>query len=291
MTGPVETHAKVQERSSLGRAVVLGVLGMLALIALAVARHPTSMQGGGSTLLRIDLALLLAYGVAGIWVSCQTRPEIIASLRVGAQFGVLLGAVLVANHVIELSVPARPFLLVITPVFLALALFGAAGSAAWQRTRAIAPAVMAGLWCAIVGTLILLCAAFCLDLAFERTAELPLRDEIAASGLTDPGAFLVKNMLDAASEGLIRMPVFALFLSFTGVIANAWFSKTSPRTARAAMFIAPVMFLAGASALWHANSLERSARPPFVMAGVALAGLSLCSAHAIWSAFHRPAKT
>ena len=43
----------------------------------------------------------------------------------------------------------------------------------------------------------------------------------------------------------------------------------------------------GAAALVHADSLERAARPPFVMTGVALAGLAPCGAHPIWSALRR----
>ena len=34
-------------------------------------------------------------------------------------------------------------------------------------------------------------------------------------------------------------------------------------------------------ALWYADSLNRSARPPFVMAGVLAAGIALCGAHPI----------
>jgi hypothetical protein len=39
--------------------------------------------------------------------------------------------------------------------------------------------------------------------------------------MNDHGAFLVRNILEATSEELVRMPIFAVFLSFTGAIANA----------------------------------------------------------------------
>jgi len=144
----------------------------------------------------------------------QSRREVNISVSVGAQVGVLLGAVHVANHVLESYVPVRPFILIISPVFLMLALFGAAGSAAWERTQSPVLAVVAGVWCAMVAILIALCVAFCLNLAFEGNAELQLHEAFAASGMNDPGAFLVKNMLEATSEGLVRMPIFAVFLSF-----------------------------------------------------------------------------
>jgi hypothetical protein len=235
----------------------------------------------------MDVVLLLAYGIAGVWVWNQRRPEVNLSIRIGARLGVLLGLVHVANHAIESYVPHRPFVLIISPVFLMLALFGAAGSMAWERTRSLGLAVIAGVWCAIIGMLILICVVFSASLAFEGRAELQMHEAFAASGMDDPGAYLVRNGLEAASEGLVRMPIFAVFLSFIGAITNAWISGASRRTALLAACLTPFMFVLGAAALVHADSLERAARPPFVMAGVALAGLALCGAHPIWSALRR----
>jgi hypothetical protein len=270
----------------LASATVLGVLAVLLLIAAGVARHPASVQGAGSGLLRMDVALLLAYGIAGVWVWYRRRPAVGLSIRVGAQFGVLLGAVHVANHALELFVSHRAFVLVISPVFLMLALFGAAGSTAWERTRSLSLAMIAGAWCAMVGMLITVCVVSGANLAFEGSAARQMHEAFAASGMHDPGAFLVRNTLEAASEGLVRMPIFAMFLSFIGAITNAWISSASQRTALAAC-LTPFMFAVGAAALVHADALERAARPPFVMAGVALASLALSSAHPIWSALRR----
>jgi hypothetical protein len=166
---------------------------VLSLIAVGVARHPASVQRAGSGLLRMDIALLLAYGIAGVWVWYQRRTEVNLSLRVGAQVGVLSGAVHVANHVLESYLPHRPFVFIISPVFLMLALFGAAGSTAWERTRSLALAVIAGVWCAIVGILIALCVVFCANLAFEGHTELQMHEAFAASGMNHPGAFLIKK--------------------------------------------------------------------------------------------------
>jgi hypothetical protein len=271
----------------LASTTVFGVLLVLLLIAVGVARHPASVQGAGNGLLRMDIVLLLAYCIAAVWVWYERRPEVNVSLRIGARLGVLLGAVHVANHVVESYVPNRPFVLIISPIFLMLALFGAAGSMAWERTRSLGLAVIAGVWCAIIGMLTLLCVVFSVSLAFEGRAELQMREAFAASGMNDPGAYLVRNVLEAASEGLVRMPIFAVFLSFIGAITNAWMIGASRRTALVAACLTPFMFVVGAAALVHADSLERAARPPFVMTGVALAGLALCGAHPIWSALRR----
>jgi hypothetical protein len=136
----------------------------------------------------------------------------------------------------------------------------------------------------VVATLILLSGALTLNLVFEKRAELPLQEQFAASGMSDPGAFLVRNNFEAAEEILERMPVAALLLSFLGALADTWITQQSRRTALVGICIAPTLFLVGTIALWHANSIERSARPPFVMAGVLLASLALCTAHPLWSA-------
>ena len=283
----IDHPTRLHKQRVLGGITVLGVLVALSLTTLAVARHPESVQGAGRSLLQIDIALLLACGLAGVWVWYQQRPELILSLRAGTLIAVLFGAVLVANHAVESYVHHRPFVLIILPVFLALALFGAAGSAAWERTRSLGLAMTAGVWSAMVGILILVCVVFSTNLVFEKNAVLQMSEAFAASGLSDPGVFLVRNMLEAASEGLVRMPILALGLSFMGAVANIWISKASRRTLLLAACLGPFVFAAGAAALWHADSLERAARPPFVMSGVVLAGLALCVAHPIWSSLHR----
>jgi hypothetical protein len=73
----------------------------------------------------MDVALLLIYGIAGVVVCKQgARTANTAAAIVGAQIGLLLGAVQIANHLIEAFVPIRAFILVISPVLLMLALLG-----------------------------------------------------------------------------------------------------------------------------------------------------------------------
>src|SRR4029077_11896585 len=130
-----------------------------------------------------------------------------------------------------------------------------------------------------------------LGITLEARVELWLRDAFAASGVNDPGGFLVQNTLEAASEALVRLPVVALFLSLLGALANVWITKRS-RTAVLVVFCsAALMFIGGAAALWYANWLPRAARPPFVLAGVLLASVAVSAAHPIWSSLrHRFAK-
>jgi hypothetical protein len=267
--------------------MVLDTLLVLSLIAVGVTHHPTSIESSGSGLLRMDVALLLAYGVAGVAAWKQRADNANASAVVGAQIGILVGAAGIANHLIETFVPIRPFILIISPVLLTLALLGATGAAAWERTRSLMWAVTGGVWCAIVGTLILLSFAISFNLFFSARVDWQLREAFAVSGMTDPAGFRVRNILEALSEILVRMPLFGMFLALAGACIQAWMSCASRRTAVAASVLAPFMFALGASALWHANVIERAARPPFVLSGVLLTGIALCAAYPIWSILHR----
>jgi hypothetical protein len=274
----------MQRQHILGCAIILGTLLVLSLVAVGVMDHPASVQGAGTGLLRMDVALLLVYGTAGVvvWKQRAGNPNTAAAI-VGAQIGLLLGAVLISNHLIEAFVPIRPFVLIISPILLMLALLGAAGAAAWERTRSLVLAVTGGVSCAVVATLIGLSFAIFFNLFFAARVDWQLREAFAASGMIDPGGFRVRNILEASSEFLVRMPLFAICLAFVGAVIHAWMSRGSRRIAIAASFLAPLMFAAGASALWHANAIERAARPPFVMSGILLFGVALCAAYPIWS--------
>jgi hypothetical protein len=148
-------------------------------------------------------------------------------------------------------------------------------------------AVIASVCCAVVAMLMLLRFAFSFNRAFEARVELQLYWAFAASGMNDPGAFVVKNSLEAASEGLVRVPASAMSMSLAGALANAWISKCSRTTVLAAASVTQLMLLTGVAALAYANSLERAARPPFVKAGVLLASIAVSFGHPICSALRR----
>jgi hypothetical protein len=267
-----------------GTAPGFGALIVLTLAAISVTRHPSAIQGTGNRIFWLDLALLLIYGAAGIWGRYQSSATLDVAIRLGTMTGFLLGAVLVANHVTELFVPTRNFSLVIGPVFLAFALLAATGSAAMKCTSSLWLAAVAGVWCAMVGTLILLCVGLVLNLTCEDRCELWLRQAFAASEMKDPGGFLIRNTLEAASEGLVRMPIIALLLSLTGAGVSTWMMRRARTTVVVSICAGLLFFTVGVTALSHANSLARSARPPFILGGVILTSVALSVAYPSWSA-------
>jgi hypothetical protein len=273
---------------TLGGPAVLGSLLVLLLMIVSVGRHPSSL---GTGLFIADITLLSGYGAFSAWVWRQRHPERRDALAAGARTGLILGVIFIASHAVEwfaldgnrTAQLARGA----GSVLLMLALLGAAGSVAWERTRSVMLAVIAGLWCGSLAILILLSFALTLNLAFEGHATPWLHVPFVASGMSDAGAFVVRNSLEAASEILVRVPIAALILSFAGTLSNAWITARSRSFALLAAWFTPFVFVAGAAALWYADSLERAARPPFVMAGVLAAGIALCGAHPIWSSLSR----
>ena len=283
----VQKVVQMHRQQILGCMILVATLLVLSLIAVGVMQHRTSAQGSGIGLLWTDVALLVLYGFAGMIVWKLTSPSSITAAMVGAQIGLVLGAVEIANHLIEAFVPTRPFVLIISPVLLTLALLGTSGAAAWERARSLALAVVGGVCCAVVATLITLCFAISFNLLFAARVDWQLREAFAASGMLDAAGFRVRNIMEASSEILVRMPLFGACLAFVGAVIHAWMSRESRRAlVLAARFLAPFVFAVGAAALWHANAIERAARAPFVLSGVLLTGVALCAAYPIWSAFH-----
>jgi hypothetical protein len=153
------------------------------------------------------IALLLVYGFAGMLAWKQRSPSAITAAIVGAQIDLVVGAVGIANHLIEVFVPSRPFVLIISPVLLTLALLGMACAAAWERTGSLVLAVISGVYCASAATLIRLGFAISFNLSFAARVDWQLREALAASGMIDQGGFRVRNILEASSEILVRIPL------------------------------------------------------------------------------------
>ena len=274
----------MRRQHMLGSGIILGTILVLLFIATGVMQHRACAQGSGVGLLRTDVELLVVYGFSGLLVWKLRSPAAITAATVGLGIGLIVGAVGIANHLIEAFVPARPFVLIISPVLLTLALLGMAGAAAWERTGSLILAVMGGGCCAIAATLVMLSFAISFNLLFASRVDWQLREAFAASGMVDQAAFRVRNILEASSEILVRLPLIASCLAFVGAVVQAWMSRESRRSlVLATRFLAPFAFAAGAATLWHANAIERVARPPFVLSGVLLTGVALSAAYPIWS--------
>ena len=277
--------------SGVAKVTVVTVLGLIAVWLARGNRAAVRHALLAATFGVLFRCLLLACAAAAIWVWRQRRTKSTLALRIGARVGLVAGSVAVANHAIELFRPGQgaiaQFVFGAGSVLLLMALFAAAGSAGRERTRSVPLGALAGIWSSIVALLMLLCFAFACNLAFGALAESRSQQPFIASGMSDPGAFLVRNSLDAAAEFLVRMPVLALCLSFLGGVANAWLRGRSRSLAFLFAYLMPLMFVMGVLALWYTSTLERSDRPQFVAAGVLLAASALIGIHPVWSVVRR----
>lgn len=120
----VQKVAQMHRQQILGSGIVLGTLLVLSLVVAGVMQHPASPQGSGIGLFWTDVSLLILYGFAGRFVWRLRSRGTFTAAMVGVQIGLVLGAVEIANHLIEAFVPARPFALIIGPMLLTLALLG-----------------------------------------------------------------------------------------------------------------------------------------------------------------------
>ena len=270
-----------------GGGAIAGSLLVFFLMMFNVVRYPSSLGGGPFIM---NTVFLSGYGMFGAWVWRQRKSERRNALVTGARAGVALGIVLILGHVIEwFAIESRAVQIGrgVGTVLLMLGLLAAAGSAAWARTRSIVWATIAGLWCGSVAIITLLSFAWGTNIVFEAHGASWLRPAFLASGMNDAGAFVVRNSLESTSEILIRMPIAALVLSFCGGLSNAWIIKRSRALSILAAWFAVSFFIVGIASLWYADSLDRAARPPFVIGGVLTVGIALCGAHPVLSSLSR----
>jgi len=88
--------------------IILGTVFVLLLVVVGVKQHPASVQGSGIGLLWADVALLVVYGFAGMIVWKRRSHGAINAAILGTQIGLVVGAVLIANHLIEAFVLLGP---------------------------------------------------------------------------------------------------------------------------------------------------------------------------------------
>ena len=277
----------LKDRTFAGFAVIGSIFVFLLNVA-SVVRHPASL---GSGLFLVDISSVSACALFSIWGWRQRRSEIRDALTSGAQAGMLLGLILISSHAIEWWELDRSRMMLFArgagSTLLTLGLLSASGSLAWQRSRSITLSIMAGLWSGVLATVVLLGFAFTLNFACEAHSIAWLHQAFVASGMPDPGAFVVRNALESESEILFRLPIGGLVLALAGSFANAWVAPRSRTVLLLSACATALIFTGGAVSLWHAGSLPRAARPPFVMPGVLAAFLGACGAHPVWSSLTR----
>ena len=271
-------HNSAPSGPTLTTEVVIGAALVLGLIGYAVHEYPTSISEGGATSLITAIVALAAYGAAGLWMRRRQTGAARAALVSGAQVGLVLGAFEIVNISLEtsgsLSQSARGIVGPVSMAMLAL-LYGTAGSIAYRRTMSLALAVGAGVWCALVVTVITCLFAFSYNLASLTQLSEAMHAEYLQSGMHDARAFVVRNTLDAASSHLLVSPLIGAFFSGVGALITERLTRAKPSTAAALGLLGVCQLALSIGLIHYALSLTRPERPPFIMTGMLLGGIAL----------------
>ena len=277
--------------TSITKKVHIGIAVTFGLMVFGVLRFPASIKNGGLTSAVGSCVALIAYIVIAEWGRRSSTKTMQTAVHSGAKFGGVIALVAITNHWLEEFANLQsPFPAILgagmwSVMFL---LFGGASSTTWRKTGSVPFGVLASVWSAFVSTIATIIFAFLAGFSFMPHMERFLAPAFAVSGMSDPSAFVVRNLFDSEFEHLLIAPIAALIVGITSGAACAMLQTADRLTAKVLGCLDVALFAAGIAGLQFASSMERSARPPVVMAGLCALGVTLASAFPIIAAIRRP---
>ena len=276
---------------TLAGGTLAGLVLVFGLMLYSILSYPGSIQGVGLNSLLLLIVGLLAYTGVVVWTWRHRETSVQTALGQGAKFGAILAGGAWVNMAIEHFAPLGPTASMIRGVgmwALMFVAFGAAGSAAYQRSQSLGLAVLSSIWSALISTVATLLFGFALGALFMPYMQQILAGAYAQSGMSDPRAFVIRNTLDSASTHLLLSPVIAALFGAIGGFACSRLRFLSQSVAIRIGGLEIGLLLAGITALHFASTLERPERPPFVMTGLLALGIAMACAHPVFTAIRRP---
>jgi hypothetical protein len=126
---------------TLAGGALIGIMFVLGLMFYGVLSYPSSVSGVGRTSLLLSMAGLLVYAAAVVWSGRHSGPTLQTALAQGAKFGAILGCGALVNMALEHFTALGTTGGMVRGVgmwALMFVSFGAAGSAAFQRSGSLA---------------------------------------------------------------------------------------------------------------------------------------------------------
>lgn len=247
-------------------------------------RFRESLTSGGLPTFLGAVGALVVYWVLSEWLRRASTGLLRTAMISGAKIGVVVGILAIINHVIEVFSwlrPPAPAILGVTMWGLMFLAFGGASSITYSRTLSMGSALFASVWSALISSAATVLFAVSAGLVFTARMENILAAEFARSGMRQPQAFVVRHLFEGALTHLVAAPLLAVVVGAASLVACALL-KGVPRRRLAILGSLDLLLLSGGVfAIHFASSLERSARPPFIMAGLLGLCLSLASASAL----------
>jgi len=259
-------------------------LAAILLLGYATWSFPSSLANGGALRAAVSAGALLAYCIAFVRFRRSRSLSVQPAIEIGRRAGAALGAAAVAGHALEVFAGLRPPVPAILGVAvwgLMFLLLGAAAAETCRRERSIVMGIVSSIWGALTSASLTVAFALSVGLVFMSRMEKLLR--VAPAGV-------VRNMLDGAMSHLLLAPVVAVAAAVASGMAYSVVKSVSSRTAVGLSIAAILMSVGGLVSLRFASTLQRSARPPYVMLGVIALGIGLTSAAALHAASRRSSK-
>lgn len=147
--------------------------------------------------------------------------------------------------------------------------FGTAGTETYLKFRSVGVALISCMWSAIVNAVTLVLYAFLIGLVFTASGS-----QISA----------IRNLFEGASTHLLLAPALALVVGVASTLVCSISCSMARRTIVMLGCLDILSLLAGLYAIHFASALERAARPPFIVFGLAALCLSLASAYPLAAA-------
>jgi hypothetical protein len=208
---------------------VLGAALSIVLIVGGLLVYPAAYFGGGPEVgpsgALLALGLLIVYAAAAVASSRTTSESITCAVGNGTRIGLVVGAVWLLSHTIEVFTDAgsAPSLLSFGTVFL---LFGVAGLLGVRRTGRVHAGVLTAVWAAMSSTVILVAYGVLVTYLFMSRLEAIDAPDFARSAMHDAAAFTVANTVFSASSHLLVAPAIAAVFGTIGSVAGwAWFLR------------------------------------------------------------------
>src|SRR5262249_27924252 len=146
-----------------------------------------------------------------------------SALQRGAIFGVVLGAAAIIGHTLEVFAtlsPPIPAILGVGSWGLMFLLLGLASARTWHREKSIALGIVSSACGALISAALTVVFAFTVGLLFMPQMQRVLAGPFALSGMADPRAFVIRNMLDGASTHLLIAPAVAVLVGTASRLAS-----------------------------------------------------------------------
>ena len=222
------------KRTLLWQVMVCGILIDLALIGLSLLLYPSLLDGGRVLTVIACLVLLVLYGALGIGLAWNASQAVLIALWGGMIFGLLIGVLfavdLVVEDFIDLGSQAGAFS-TLGFMLLIFCLFAGAGVYGTAKTEQIRFGVLASIWSAMLGVVIVVLLGFAVNFFFLQRLEHLLASDYVHSGMNSPEAFTFFNALDSASTHLLEAPLLAaMFGSLGSVIMKGLHSVRGQRS-------------------------------------------------------------